>query len=457
MGQPNGHLTHSPSNKSPSTSGLSTSLLLSVIPQWTWVLSLIFVGCCSNAYYLESSTSQIPNLGTLITFLQFLFTMLLALPSQLESASSTSSGGKGGLAGIRWRRNRVPLSRWGVQVLLYASTTLLNNTAFAYDVPMPVHIIFRSGGLVVNMLMGWLVRGKRYSLLQITSVFLVTFGVILSTISTSPSPPASGSSESSPSPAVLSKYFIGISLLFLALFLSSLMGIWQEITFQRYGKDHWQEAIFYSHALSMPLLGLRMGNLKEEVGLAMGSEKAWLGINAAGQSSLASKGSWPPPGGIWDFSILLPIRQLSSLLPSAGFYLPSILPLLALNILTQLACINGVNRLTARVSSVGVTLVLVVRKAVSLAISVLLVGGARGGDMKTLSLGAVAVGIGTVGYAWASSGGGGGGGGAARKGKLVKSDDEAQAEGSEKSGSISSSRDAGVNGDTVRRRSARSQ
>lgn len=157
--QPNGQLT---SLSSPSsTTGLNTSLLLSVIPQWTWVLSLIFVGCCSNAYYLESSTSQIPNLGTLITFLQFLFTMLLALPSQLESASSSSSGDKRGLAGIRWRRNRVPLSRWGVQVLLYASTTLLNNTAFAYDVPMPVHIIFRSGGLVVNMLMGWLVRGKR--------------------------------------------------------------------------------------------------------------------------------------------------------------------------------------------------------------------------------------------------------------------------------------------------------
>lgn len=162
-GQPNGLLSSSSTKSPPSTPGLNTSLLLSVIPQWTWVLSLIFIGCCSNAYYLESSTSQIPNLGTLITFLQFLFTMLLALPSQLESTASPSSnaGDKGGLAGVRWRRNRVPLSRWGVQVLLYASTTLLNNTAFAYDVPMPVHIIFRSGGLVVNMLMGWLVRGKR--------------------------------------------------------------------------------------------------------------------------------------------------------------------------------------------------------------------------------------------------------------------------------------------------------
>lgn len=307
----------------------------------------------------------------------------------------------------------------------------------------------------------------RYSLLQITSVLLVTFGVILSTISTSPSPPPSPSSDadsSASSPVVLSKYFIGISLLFLALFLSSLMGIWQEITFQRYGKDHWQEAIFYSHALSMPLLGLRTGNLKEEVGLAMASEKAWMGINAASQGRLSppleSKGGsvWPPPGGIWDFSALLPSPLLSSLLPSAGFYLPSIFPLLALNILTQLACINGVNRLTARVSSVAVTLVLVVRKAVSLAISVLLVGGARGGDMRTLSLGAVAVGVGTVGYAWASSGGGAASQGE-RESETVEGVKKRHAEEREKeSRATSSSREAqssDVNGAAVRRRSGR--
>lgn len=43
---------------------------------------------------------------------------------------------------------------------------------------------------------------------------------------------------------------------------------------------------------------------------------------------------------------------------------------LALNLITQGLCVRGVNRLTTRVNSVTVNLVLTVRKAVSLAISV---------------------------------------------------------------------------------------
>lgn len=48
-----------------------------------------------------------------------------------------------------------------MQVVLYLSTSLLNNVAFAYDIPMAVHIVFRSGGLVVNMALGWIVEGRR--------------------------------------------------------------------------------------------------------------------------------------------------------------------------------------------------------------------------------------------------------------------------------------------------------
>lgn len=299
-----------------------------------------------------------PDLGTLITFLHFFFTMLLALPSQID------------LKAGRVKKNVVPMKRWAVQVVLYATTSLLNNVAFAYDVPMPVHIIFRSGGLVVNMIMGWLIRRRRYSLVQIVSVVLVTGGVILATLSTSPPPPPSSSPSSklqrqTESKAQVSQYGVGIGLLFLALVLSSLMGIWQEITFSKYGKDNWQESIFYSHLLSLPLLGLRGKDLQREWAMARTSTTVYY--------------------------------------PVLGVHLPSMLPLLALNVVTQLACINGVNRLTSRVSSVGVTLVLVVRKAVSLAISVLLVGGSRGADLRLLVLGAAAVFAGTVGYTWASS------------------------------------------------------
>lgn len=43
---------------------------------------------------------------------------------------------------------------------------------------------------------------------------------------------------------------------------------------------------------------------------------------------------------------------------------------LALNLITQGLCVRGVNRLTTRVNSVTVNMVLTVRKAVSLVISV---------------------------------------------------------------------------------------
>ena len=61
----------------------------------------------------------------------------------------------------RLKRRRIPLARYAVQVLLFLLINLLNNAAFAYHVPMAVHIIFRSGGLVVNMLMGWAFEKRR--------------------------------------------------------------------------------------------------------------------------------------------------------------------------------------------------------------------------------------------------------------------------------------------------------
>jgi UDP-xylose/UDP-N-acetylglucosamine transporter B4 len=44
-----------------------------------------------------------------------------------------------------------------------------------------VYIIFRCGGTLVTMTMGWLLVGKRYNKRQIASVVLLTGGVILAT------------------------------------------------------------------------------------------------------------------------------------------------------------------------------------------------------------------------------------------------------------------------------------
>ena len=62
---------------------------------------------------------------------------------------------------------------------MHFAINMLNNWAFAYDISVPVHIILRSFGSVITMLAG-VIRGKRYSLLQVVSVVLLTFGVLIS-------------------------------------------------------------------------------------------------------------------------------------------------------------------------------------------------------------------------------------------------------------------------------------
>ncbi|CEH13518.1 udp-n-acetylglucosamine transporter [Ceraceosorus bombacis] len=448
----------SASRSGAASSSSTRSMLMSTLPQWIFILSLIFGGCCSNAYYLELSTRALPQCGTLLTFLHFFFTSLQVLPAQLKVIRISMPLFKNASVPIIvLKRNEVPMIRWAVQVSLYFATSLLNNTAFAYHVPMPVHIIFRSGGLVVNMIVGWLLKGRKYSALQIFSVLLVTFGVILSTLATTPETSSSSSTSStskSLAASLSSSYFTGILLLTCALFISSLMGLWQEMTFAAHGSQHWREMLFYSHALSLPLFYFKRAQLNREWTGAMSTPMLWIGWGLPSADALAFpsssknllqhavKSSPAPalsggmsldsvveqsssfarlvaPGGTFNlrslpvFSILpspiSPIGGGTGPGQSLGLLIPSIFPPLTLNILTQLLCINGVNRLTSQVSSLTVTLVLVVRKAVSLAFSLLLFGSAAGGDKGAkgtlqLGAGATAVLLGTVAYALGSSG-----------------------------------------------------
>lgn len=371
--------TSKASNDAAST---ATAILATTAPEWLLILTLIFGGCCSNAYTLELATRQLPSSGTLITFAQFFVTTLSALPYFLRFSTRFP------FVGLKERA--VPVHRWMVQVGFYYSTSLLNNMAFGYDVPMPVHIVFRSGGLVVNMLLGWGVQGRRYSAVQVGSVMLVTAGVVSSTIYST-----GGNSGKVEGKAETGEYATGVLLLFSALVLTGFMGLWQEATFRRYGNQHWRESMFYSHLLSLPIFALRPRNLVNDIHHANNTTPWWFGF---GPPPSPSKLRLPfrdtTPSRTFNLSHLPPFSLLN--LPAGGVWIPSFYPPLLLNVLTQLLCINGVNRLTSKVSSLSVTLVLVLRKALSLMISVTVVGG--GGGTAGLWCGAAAVLAGTVGY-----------------------------------------------------------
>lgn len=67
----------------------------------------------------------------------------------------------GFIRNLRLKERKIPIKVWLLQVVLFFFISLLNNAAFGYAVPMSVHIIFRSGGLVINMIVGWAVGGRR--------------------------------------------------------------------------------------------------------------------------------------------------------------------------------------------------------------------------------------------------------------------------------------------------------
>ncbi|KAJ7640171.1 UAA transporter [Mycena rosella] len=381
--------------------------MLAVLSDWFSTISLIFGGCCSNAITLEQLTTEYPLSGSLITVFQFLIISLHGIPTHITWT----------IYGPRFKPHRIPLTPYLVQVALFYLISLLNNAAFSYRIPMSVHIIFRSGGLVISMLLGWLVTGKRYTLAQVASVLAVTLGVVLTTLS------ASGVSSISADPSASAYTYVqGISILTLALLFSGFLGLVQDYTYSRYGRPPsgsekkvsgaaptptWQESMFYLHFLALPMFFF----VRNDIAAQLAS------VNAGPRSSFPlplprsaiSALTIPPPFSL-PFSLLSPSAPGKPPHPitlhhtNAGALALSVpqayLPLL-LNTLTQLVCVAGVHRLTTRVSALTVTLVLVVRKAVSLIISVWMGRGARV-DQTLMWTGAAMVLAGTVGYSVAT-------------------------------------------------------
>ncbi|KAF9224402.1 UAA transporter [Gyrodon lividus] len=373
------------------------------LSDWITTLSLVFGGCCSNAITLERITSENPHSGVLVTFFQFLIVSLYALPGQFTFSvpvkAIETNERMGGMANDgheppyttvvtrttrlpRLRKRRVPFLPYLIQVALFFVLSTLNNAAFAYDIPMTVHIVFRSGGMIINMTLGWLFVKKRYTTRQVLSVLVVTIGIILTTLSASA--PTSRASQTTD----VSLYAQGISILSLALLLSGVLGLVQDWVFAQYIKPtepqaafdpqaqpSWRENMFYIHSLALPLFYFSRDNITTEL----------VRMSASPLISLSSSpliDAWLPQG-LDDFLLSL----------------PSMLLYLLLNTATQLFCVIGVNRLTGRVSSLSVTLILTVRKAVSLLLSVAVYGGQGNAKMWC---GAALVFLGTIGYSTGS-------------------------------------------------------
>jgi UDP-galactose transporter len=148
------------------------------------------------------------------------------------------------------------------------------------------------------------------------------------------------------------------------------MGVYVQDVYAEHGK-HWDENLFYSHFLSLPMFLPLQGTLRSQYVRLQSSEPLVLPYTVSA-------------------SIPMFLQKLLGVMPRSVY-------MLFLNSITQLACITGVNLLGANSSAVTVTIVLNVRKLVSWMLSIWLFGNELSGLMivgATLVFGAGAL------YGW---------------------------------------------------------
>jgi len=282
-----------------------------------------------------------PGIGNLVTFSQFLII-------SLEGFIFTTKFGT--------VRPKVPFNSWLVLVIMYFLVSVTNNYALSYHIPMPLHMIFRAGSLMANMIMGMALLGKRYKTVKYVSVIMITIGIATCTVMSATSrislktgkavfaEPINGTEKIKEEVKKLNEaldkenesmrfnqLMIGIGLLTFALFLSARMGIYQEVIFGKFGK-HAKEALFYTHALPLPGFLLLAPDIYKHWQICVDSE-------------------------------LINIPLLNTDMPVMILHLIG-------NVIPQYLCISAVFVLTSECTSLTASLVLTFRKFLSLLFSI---------------------------------------------------------------------------------------
>lgn len=365
-------------------------------------LLLIFGGCCSNVYTLESILTLSPSTGTLITFLQFAFITLYTLPSQLQfwvtaAPEPAPARPTRRVWFPRLKRRKVPLQKWLTFAAQFVMVNVLNNAAFGYKISLPLHIILRSAGPVASMIVGYIWAGKRYSSQKALAVALLFVGVVLAALSDASSKAPSAlagskskedvpksnttsnatTSETSSIDATgpLLEQAPGFALLTLALLLSAIMGIWSDGIYTHYGRTPAiaDEQLFYGHLLSLPFFAVQYNTLQSQYDKLLAASTASFPPSARPQKDLSAL----PPMAVLMHRLAGPEKQpwhekLIDLLTLE--HVPKAITYLVLNGITQIACISGVHHLSTQTSALTVSIVLNVRKVVSLLLSIYLFG-----------------------------------------------------------------------------------
>ncbi|KAK6015430.1 UAA transporter family protein, partial [Ostertagia ostertagi] len=116
-------------------------------------------------------------------------------------------------------------------VVIFFIVNLCNNYSIKCDIYFPLFIIFKSGSLLANIILGFTLRNHFYTRKQIASVISVTCGIVLFTLASYDPVANSKASESV-------RFF-------------SIQPFFIEDMYRVYGK-HAKESMFMVHFLSIP-------------------------------------------------------------------------------------------------------------------------------------------------------------------------------------------------------------
>ncbi|XP_030681693.1 UDP-xylose and UDP-N-acetylglucosamine transporter isoform X2 [Nomascus leucogenys] len=199
-------------------------------------VGLVFAGCCSNVIFLELLARKHPGCGNIVTFAQFLF---IAVEGFLFEAD------------LGRKPPAIPIRYYAIMVTMFFTVSVVNNYALNLNIAMPLHMIFRSGSLIANMILGIIILKKRYSVFKYTSIALVSVGIFICTFMSAKQVTSQSSLSENDGFQAFVWWLLGIGALTFALLMSARMGIFQETLYKRFGK-HSKEALFYNHALPLP-------------------------------------------------------------------------------------------------------------------------------------------------------------------------------------------------------------
>lgn len=304
-------------------------------------VAMIFAGCMFNVITTEYVLKGDPRAGNLLTLTEIGMVLAQKVPKRLSAQYRYG-----------FKPFETPLISHAQFTVLWSLMSVLANFAFAYKISIPIFTLIRSCNMIATVILGWLFFKQRYTYIQLLCVTVVSLGIFLASLGEAMTMKKAGNSSSCTGCSQLgppksdaqltldtsqgddfATWLVGIGILAFVQLVQGLLGHIQSRFYKIYSNlaskdDLIDEFMFTSQIVALsPFVFMR-----DDIGAA-----AWGALNS---------------------DIVL------------GFC-PSRIAWIVLGGCAQTVCLKGVFKTSAVVSPLTLTIVLAVRKFLTVTFSVL--------------------------------------------------------------------------------------